>query len=111
MVEAVHPSTPSLGLPSAVIGMQDIVKRMKDVNIATSSKTRCRCQNSDPKPSPIGKLPFAATGMQEIVQEESIVDFSTILRLRYNNSFKLYVAITRSLIMTNGWVSMIDRIS
>ena len=95
-MEAVHPSTLSLGLlPSAVIGKQDIVEKQKDVHIATST---------------IGKLPFAATGMQEIVQKESIVDFVTILRLRYN-SFKLYVAITRSLIMRNGWVSMIDRVS
>ena len=54
------------------------------------------------------KLPFAVTGRQEIVQEESIVDFSTILR--YNN-YKLYITITCSLIMTNGWVSMIDRAS
>ena len=41
-------------------------------------------KNSNPKPFPVRKLLFAVTGKQEIVQEESIVDFSTILR--YNKS-------------------------
>ena len=47
------------------------------------SKDTKQTKNLDPKLLPI-KLPFAVTGRQEIAQEESIVDFSTIPRWASN---------------------------
>ena len=81
-VETVHPSTLYLGLPYAVIGKQEIVQKQKNVNFATHLrclKSHTRTKNSN-TPSPVRKLAFVATGKQEIVREESIVDSSTILR-------------------------------